>query len=94
MESNVLSLDFSALLNDSLNKFYESLNTVDILKQLQIHLERSRALINERIILFHQETDVDIILKLSNLYLENKIFKELLESESIENTWQQIKMNN
>lgn len=94
MESNVLSLDFSALLNDSLNKFYESLNIVDILKQWQIHLERSQALINERIILFHQETDVDTILKLSNLYLENETFKELLESESIENTWQQIKMNN
>lgn len=93
MDLNALNLDFSALTN-RLNEFYKSLNIADMLEQWQIYLEQSQALMSERIILFHQETDVDIILNLSNLYLENEIFKELLESESIENTWQQIKMNN
>lgn len=92
MDLNALNLDFSALTN-RLNEFYKSLNIADMLEQWQIYLEQSQALMSERIILFHQETDVDIILNLSNLYLENEIFKELLESESIENTWQQIKMN-
>lgn len=93
MDLNALNLDFSTLTN-RLNEFYKSLNIADMLEQWQIYLEQSQALMSERIILFHQETDVDIILNLSNLYLENEIFKELLESESIENTWQQIKMNN
>lgn len=93
MDLNALNLDFSALTN-RLNEFYKSLNIADMLEQWQIYLEQSQALMSERIILFHQETDVDIILNLSNLYLENETFKELLESESIENTWQQIKMNN
>lgn len=69
MDLNALNLDFSTLTN-RLNEFYKSLNIADMLEQWQIHLEQSQALINERIILFHQETDVDIILKLSNLYLE------------------------
>mgnify|MGYP007069942949 CR=1 FL=1 len=93
MDLNALNLDFSALTN-TLNEFYESLNITNMLEQWQIYLEQSQTLISERIILFHQETDVDAILKLSNLYLENKLFKSILESESIENTWQQIKMNN
>lgn len=93
MDLNALSLNFSALTN-RLNEFYKSLNIADMLEQWQIYLEQSQALMSERIILFHQETDVDVILKLSNLYLENKLFKSILESESIENTWQQIKMNN
>lgn len=93
MDLNALNLDFSILTNRS-NEFYKSLNIANMLEQWQIYLERSQSLISERIILFHQETDVDVILKLSNLYLENETFKELLESESIENTWQQIKMNN
>lgn len=82
---NAMNFNVNILFNNldlkRLTNFCNPINISNKLEQLQ---KLSYTLLTEEvIIILDSETDVDMLLKLSTLYLENETFKSILESESI-----------